>query len=177
MAIGISEEVQLRTCTGCGGTFPASREFFYTRIGNQLKSRCKTCSGREGTQRRRRRLGLPSDQTPRRYTRHNLPVSCTDENGKQNPVYYKSVQLKSTYGLSLDEFNAMRERQGYCCAICGEHENEITGRRGGLHVDHDHETGRIRGLLCWRCNLGLGNLQESPDVLSQAISYITTQEG
>ena len=68
------------------------------------------------------------------------------------------------HGLTASE--ARRFRDGKSCAICGETEQ--------LHVDHDHETGRIRNVLCRRCNLGLGNFRESPELLARAIEYLKT---
>lgn len=55
------------------------------------------------------------------------------------------------------------------CAICGV---DKPGGRGGWHLDHDHETGALRGALCWRCNSGLGKMKDSPDVLAKALRYL-----
>ena len=57
--------------------------------------------------------------------------------------------------------------QGGVCAICGA----VPPEDGSFHVDHDHETGRVRGLLCVRCNIGLGQLGDDVEVLSGAIGY------
>ncbi|MBM3661163.1 MAG: hypothetical protein FJW95_16895 [Actinobacteria bacterium] len=62
----------------------------------------------------------------------------------------------------------MLEAQGGGCAICGRPEPE----GGSLHVDHDHETGAVRGLLCFRCNGALGNLDENVERLADAIAYL-----
>jgi hypothetical protein len=58
-----------------------------------------------------------------------------------------------------------------CCAICGVHQNERSDGKD-LAVDHDHETGEVRGLLCTNCNTGIGQLQEDPEVLLKAIEYL-----
>jgi hypothetical protein len=78
------------------------------------------------------------------------------------------------YGLSNDSFQAMIEKQGNCCAIC----KQVFTRTP--HIDHDHSCcpgaktcGKcIRGLLCHKCNTGLGNLRDSVDVLKSAIEYL-----
>lgn len=68
----------------------------------------------------------------------------------------------------MGQYNAMAEAQGHRCALCGEKPN--SGRR--MHVDHDHESGRIRALLCHHCNLLLGNAKDSTARLRQAIAYL-----
>jgi hypothetical protein len=72
------------------------------------------------------------------------------------------------YGLTDDEYQSMVSRQSGCCAICG---NPEEGRQ--LAIDHDHRTGEVRELLCFRCNNGLGCFQDNPGLLSAAIDYLT----
>jgi len=71
------------------------------------------------------------------------------------------------YGVSRAQYEAMLESQGGMCAICG-------GPPGvrSLAVDHDHETKRVRGLLCSGCNTGIGGLRENPELLGRAIDYL-----
>lgn len=61
------------------------------------------------------------------------------------------------YGITLDDYNKMRKDQNYSCAICGRHEDKVKGKVGvrPLHIDHCHTTGKVRGLLCGRCNTSL----------------------
>lgn len=70
------------------------------------------------------------------------------------------------YGLTAADFAARFESQGGCCAICGE------VLSADPCIDHDHNTGKVRGLLCRSCNSGIGLLKESPDVLRAAIDYV-----
>lgn len=84
------------------------------------------------------------------------------------------AHLKRSYGLTDEQYWDIWHRQGGACAICG------SGQPGGngathLHVDHCHETGRVRGLLCYRCNVSLGKMQESPDLLRIAADYLEGQ--
>lgn len=76
----------------------------------------------------------------------------------------------SKFGLTVEDYDEMLEAQGGGCAICGRTVAE-EGRR--LSVDHCHESGMVRGLLCNRCNRGLGLFQDSVHNLSEAISYLT----
>jgi hypothetical protein len=83
-----------------------------------------------------------------------------------------------TYGISPEEFATLIAEQDGKCAICREPPNgKANGRaRSGhlpsLHVDHDHDTGKIRGLLCGPCNTGLGLFRDEPRLLLAAIKYL-----
>lgn len=89
--------------------------------------------------------------------------------GKTNGITDYEHRLKSRYGSTLEEYNRIREKQNNCCAICGIHESELTRK---LCVDHDHKTGKIRGLLCGRCNVGLGHAKDDIDVLQKMREYL-----
>jgi len=86
---------------------------------------------------------------------------------KRTLAAYRST-LKTKYGLSLEDFEAMRTEQQNRCAVC-LHEL-LPGM--GTHVDHDHDTGKVRALLCHNCNVGLGLFSDSPEVLKAAIIYL-----
>lgn len=73
------------------------------------------------------------------------------------------------YGVTPEWAAAQLEAQGGLCAIC---KTDSPGGRGRWHVDHDHETGAVRGLLCCACNLGIGHLKDSTDVLRAALAYL-----
>jgi hypothetical protein len=71
------------------------------------------------------------------------------------------------YGLTLDDYTRMFEQQHGQCAICGV---KVQGER--MCVDHDHSTGRVRGLLCRLCNKSLGGFRDSVDLLRKAVAYL-----
>jgi hypothetical protein len=80
--------------------------------------------------------------------------------------------LHRNYKISPDTFNTMWENQGGKCAIC-EQPMSPRGRMPlAATVDHNHETGKIRGLLCRGCNHGIGNLKDDPKVLQSAAEYL-----
>jgi hypothetical protein len=81
----------------------------------------------------------------------------------------RKSELKSKYGLSQEQYDAMLVTQGGQCALCRA---DAPGGKGSWHVDHCHTTGRVRGLLCHHCNLGLGNFRDNPVVLAAAIEYL-----
>jgi hypothetical protein len=78
-------------------------------------------------------------------------------------------RLQKSYELSLDDYHIMFENQGGKCAIC---QKDFSFVKKNLNVDHDHTTGRVRGLLCSKCNLGLGQFKDDPKLLLNAADYI-----
>ncbi|KKM25050.1 hypothetical protein LCGC14_1598870 [marine sediment metagenome] len=68
----------------------------------------------------------------------------------------RAWHLRTNYGMTIEEYSRMFEAQQGCCVICGLHQSELDM---SLVVDHDHETGRIRGLLCRNCNCRLGHYE------------------
>jgi hypothetical protein len=93
--------------------------------------------------------------------------------------------LKRGYGLTPEKYEALRVSQGYRCGVCGRHEDDIEPNRSGrprqdgsrtvsalLVVDHCHDGGQIRGLLCNACNCGLGYFQDDPERLEAAVAYL-----
>lgn len=89
-------------------------------------------------------------------------------NPEQVRVYARTVALKK-YGLSRADYDEMLLRQRNECAICG---GGTGGGRRALAVDHDHETGAVRGLLCGRCNTALGSFGDSEEILLRAVKYL-----
>src|ERR1017187_7032506 len=88
-----------------------------------------------------------------------------------HPGWNKKAQLKRNYGLTVEEFDAMLLAQGNKCEVCGEVFTKVNS--GGPKVDHDHDTGKVRSLLCHGCNTALGLLKEDPNRMIALASYIT----
>jgi len=82
---------------------------------------------------------------------------------------YWKHHLKKHYNITPDGYNELFNKQCGCCAICKTHQSEIDRR---LCVDHDHETGRVRGLLCYSCNTILGVARDNSDLLLSAVEYL-----
>lgn len=81
----------------------------------------------------------------------------------------RNYEYKRKYGITTSEYEDLLSKQGGLCAICKG--TCITGKR--LSIDHDHETGEIRGLLCYQCNVGLGNFKDNKSILENAVRYLT----
>lgn len=87
---------------------------------------------------------------------------------EDNPDYQREYDLQRKYGIGIKDYELLLEKQAGLCAIC---EKECpSGRR--LAVDHDPETGKIRGLLCHKCNRGLGWFSHDQELLQKALEYI-----
>lgn len=104
---------------------------------------------------------------------HVNKKSC--EFAANNPDARKSYTLKNQYGITLEDYNNLCAAQNGVCAICARPERAIsryTKKAMTLAVDHNHATGKIRGLLCGRCNRGLGMFDDDPARMTAAIKYL-----
>lgn len=145
--------MEAKECRGCLAILPNTEEFFRknydkNRGKHYLRNKCKTC--------------------------HNSDMrDHFNKNRKKNLLRASSNQLKKSYGISLEEYNLMLDKQGRCCAICGQHESVFSRR---LAVDHNHSTGDIRGLLCGPCNSAIGQLKEDRKLFLKAIEYLESYD-
>jgi len=87
---------------------------------------------------------------------------------KNRNYYYKKI-----YGITLEQFNKTLQKQDGCCAICDEVSSHK--RHKHLSVDHDHKTGKVRGILCDNCNQGLGKFKECRKLLMKAAEYLNAE--
>lgn len=139
-----------KTCSSCGEDKPLEA-YRFKKGGLHLKhSFCKVC---EASKQKARREKLKEE---------NYEKYCLD---------IQDRMLKQNYKISLEEYQEMLAEQEYVCAICGETCSK------NLAVDHNHVTGKIRGLLCQRCNRGLGFFADSTHKLQNAIKYLKEKDG
>lgn len=80
----------------------------------------------------------------------------------------RDAHYRRAHGKTADEVDEIVQLQGGRCLIC---KSELPERLGSRHLDHDHRTGKIRGVLCIDCNHGIGKLKDSPDLLMRAVVY------
>jgi hypothetical protein len=147
---------------------------------------------------RRRREKIGATPEGRAAMRAELKQWAID-----NPVKYAEIKLRASHkhrlkkhGLTIEQFDVMLAKQNYCCAICksttvGTKRNGKGGKaslapadrwpsvaRPGSdrtwHVDHDHQSGKVRGLLCVGCNTALGMVKDNTEVLAAMIEYLIT---
>lgn len=103
-------------------------------------------------------------------------VNASNRRWRNSPKGVKThadIHLRKAYGISLDTYNSLLEAQNGVCAICNCPETSIRkGKVCALAVDHDHKMGKVRGLLCSKCNVGLGYFDDNPDRLRAAALYL-----
>ncbi|MCW2778268.1 MAG: vBYenPAB5 [Frankiales bacterium] len=151
------EGLQMLTCVECGVTKCADQFHREASRATGRNRRCKTCRNAIN------RAHVAKD----RARRQESMLRWRAENPERYAESVKAHKLRS-YGLTLVQYRALVEEQQDRCAICGDPEKE----GWDLAVDHCHRTGRVRGLLCRRCNVGLGLLRDRPDLLRAAASYL-----
>lgn len=188
--------MRTKVCTGCGKKLPATLEFFHKgNDGFGLRHRCKECRKKVYEENKDEVLKKRKDYYEKNKDQiriQQLQYRKTEAGKKSRNKYTKSekgrkIQRKyifsdkgrrtrKTYyyrkyfNISLEELTTLLEKQDYRCAVCGT--LEPGGRHKKFSLDHDHETGKIRGLLCDKCNRGLGYFNDNIEVLKRAIKYL-----
>jgi hypothetical protein len=110
-----------------------------------------------------------------KFGKHHYCKDCFSVYRKQkykyNPKDCYDRRIRNVYNLTQDELMSMYHSQNKKCKICGN-EYEKVSRHSGLHIDHCHTTGKVRGLLCARCNTLLGLSGDNVVILQSAIDYL-----
>ena len=145
----IKVKVLHKQCTKCKENKVIS-EFYFNITRNLYNSWCRKCHSSDSVERRKRSSIEHRQQI---YRRQNLKTLC---------------------GITVEQYDEMHSNQRGLCRICKKPETAVNGRGGvrRLAVDHDKITGKVRGLLCGRCNMGIGNLCHSPKILNSAAQYL-----
>lgn len=102
-----------------------------------------------------------------RWVDSNNCVACDAAQREKWKDAKRFARLLKEYGLSKERYFKLVDAQASCCKLCGVH----SANPFALHVDHCHESGRVRGLLCGKCNQGIGLLGHSPELLKKAALY------
>jgi len=149
----------MKNCTLCKKTKELS-EFNKNRSHSTgLDSWCRPCKSSYYSDWQKRNRKLCSEKQKR--WRHS------------NPLKTKNKQLRESFGISLEIYNNLLKSQGGVCAICGAKESSThNGKIRHLSVDHCHESGTIRGLLCNGCNVSIGRMNDNPFRLIAAAEYL-----
>ena len=140
---------QQKDCCVCGVRKHFDCFYNYKNKNDGKSYRCKDC-----------------DDNARKKWKENNLVSSKLSMRKNN--------LISRYGINLDIYYSLLEKQNHRCAICDAVENNVIGDRAkwSFAVDHDHVTGKVRGLLCNQCNRAIGMLKDDAALLRKAADYL-----
>ena len=117
--------------------------------------------------------GLETDSRGRPHTRKYAERSKQwwSKGGTESKREYdRRRHLAIHYGITMEQFDVLFQSQGECCAICKS--TDPYRNNGNWDIDHDHETGLVRGILCHHCNVMLGSAKENLEVLESAIVYL-----
>lgn len=175
----MSDVLTAKRCTKCGGAGPFYRDRAAT---DGLQSRCKACRNAIVREWKERHPEETKAITQRERDKNREGYKARKRTwSKKSRAKARAAARKWAYGVTAEQVRMMLEAQHHACAICGLHirdSAEGDGRRGArsdsVHLDHDHQSGRVRGLLCHGCNTGLGMLRDNPEVLRKAIRYLET---
>jgi hypothetical protein len=158
-----------KRCKKCGAT--KALEDFYKAAGTRdgLRGECKECNAaaKAAWYQRNRAAVIRKVQAWQAANPERVKAVRKKRNVARR-AEHREAHLVRTFGITQSEYDAMLAAQGGACAICDRSPREGSS----LHVDHDHGTGRIRGLLCFRCNGGLGQFAEDVDRLVAATGYV-----
>ena len=138
---------ETKVCIVCGGDPKPLSEFNYRKRRSKYSTRCKKCRAI--------------------WRKQNNEMNLDDHKRRT-----RNSNLKRKFGITLGDYEDMLFGQGGKCLICGEEQH---GNKE-LSVDHDHKTGKIRSLLCSRCNTFVGYIESNPDLLPNVIEYIKSHE-
>lgn len=100
----------------------------------------------------------------------NVALTFRQENPDKDQQYHRRYKLQSLYGLTIADYEALLISQGGACAICGS--ASACTNKDNLYVDHCHQTGVVRGLLCQRCNSAIGLMRDNPELCRKAVEYL-----
>lgn len=159
---------QLKKCPKCN-TEKTYDQFNRSRKTKSLSCWCKECVNKSS----RARYERTKDKrklTQRDWYENNREshIERRSQWHRENPERYRETYLQRKYGISSIQYQSMYDSQNGLCAICGRPEiSKIL-----MAVDHDHRTGRVRALLCTKCNKGLGHFDDDKEQLLKAAEYL-----
>ena len=114
--------------------------------------------------------GNEHEQTARQIKKGSASRECVEfKPHNWSGLEREDFSLRRKYNITLDEFNSVLSFQDNKCAICFK---KFSVNRSSINIDHDHETGKVRGLLCSGCNTGLGHLGDNIDGIKKALYYL-----
>jgi Autographiviridae endonuclease VII len=166
----------MKKCSKCGELKPLST--YYRAGGNArdgLRGDCIACNLAAKAERHRANPA-PARERTRRWRAANAERAAANHQafvasgGKR--IADRKSYLKRKYGITIEQYDAMLEAQGGGCFICGRPPRDDIS----LHVDHDHSTGKVRGILCFCCNNALADFQEERLLLQKAADYLDRQD-
>lgn len=150
----------MKTCTKC--EVEKSVESFYPHKIHGLRNDCIVCC----------KSAVKNYRQTNPIKARNSWRAANNRRYQNAPELFKSQDLKRKYGITLADYQKLEQVQNFVCAICFKPK----GKRA-LAVDHNHTTGKVRGLLCSPCNTGLGQFCDNKALLERASEYLKVSDG
>jgi RNA polymerase-binding transcription factor DksA len=166
-----SYDLYVKACNNCGTVKDLDGFYANPRGRGGLRPECKDCTKARRKEWYARNSAQEVDRVRRWAVANPDKVAeriAAVRGSEKKKLADRKSHLKRKYGMTLADYDRLFEQQGGVCAICGEPRPE----ERTLHVDHDHVTGVIRGLLCFRCNNALGDFREQYELFQAAADYL-----
>ncbi len=170
----------MKTCSKCKKRKPISKFYKDKTAKNGYRNWCKECrkkyeeihyqNNKEKILKQHKKYQENHKKEILQYAKQYRETHKT-EIKKWRQTHKKQIKIKfmlKTYGISLTEYNEILKKQKRLCAICGKKFKNS----GDCHIDHNHKTGKVGGLLCGKCNRGIGMFEENISILENAIKYL-----
>lgn len=141
-----------KKCYVCKIIKPANQFHKCKKRKDGIEYKCKKCK---------------SDYNSKFYTGNKKHIEKSKEYNKRNKRQVRNLDLLRDFGITIEEYELMLLNQNYKCKICDKPET-----KRAMSVDHCHKTGKIRGLLCMKCNCAIGFLYEDPVIIKNCLKYL-----
>lgn len=140
-----------RECTKCGQLKPVEEFHKKAQASSGFNPQCADCK--------------------QQYEKERYALNSKDQKRKDQ---VRAYSLRTKYGITIEQYNQLLEKQNHCCALCEKHESAFKNR---LAVDHNHETQEVRGLLCFSCNHRLVGRHKDGKLLRKIADYVEQGTG
>lgn len=161
----------MKKCSTCKIEKPLS-DFYPIANGiGGVRPRCKECTRIA----EKKKYGENAEFRWSKLSKQAIRLRDDPEHKKNHMLAQRRWHLKKKYGMTLSDFASTLESQKGGCAICGGVSEKLSPKTR-MVVDHCHETGKIRGILCDLCNTALGKFKDNPALLQSAIEYLRKYE-
>jgi hypothetical protein len=164
-----------KVCKQCGKSKPLTLFRRHSIMKDGFSNKCKECTGKrdklyEATHKEQIKESYVKYDASHRLQRRHFQNQYYAAHKEQK----RNSRLKQRFGIDAEEYQRLLTKQMDGCAICGTTIPGGPGKRNplGFAVDHDHKTGKVRGLLCRNCNTGIGLLKDKVSVIRNAVDYV-----
>lgn len=162
-----------KVCTKCTVAQPLDEFYVNNTRSGQRMAACKSCQRAAASEWKRKNPDRARKQLYEWRDKNMDKMTAATERWRERNPEKQAANARRyglrRFGLTPEQYDDMLAAQQFSCAICRKHQTLFKRR---LAVDHHHETGKVRALLCDNCNKGIGCLQEDPEIFAAAVAYL-----